>query len=56
MFIEFLSFTNEAILDRKSQTKDLSLLDDTVLNALDIDEHDRDSILKNQEIELTFLE
>ena len=37
MFIEFLSFTNDAVLDSR-QTNDMSLLEDTVLDALDLDE------------------
>ena len=37
MFVEFLSFTNDKVLDSR-QTEDLSLLNDTVLNALDINE------------------
>ena len=35
MFIEFLSFTNDQVINSR-KTEDLSLLDDTVLNALDI--------------------
>ena len=40
MFIGFLSYTNDVVMDNKVQTQgnnvDISMLDDTVLDALDI--------------------
>lgn len=47
MFIGFLSFTNEAILDRRKSAQNISLLDDTILNALDIDKVDDQNILED---------
>ena len=55
MFIEFLSFTNDKVLDTR-QTEDLSLLNDTVLNALDINEQEKNKVIKDRSVELTFLE
>ena len=55
MFIEFLSFTNDKVLDTR-QTEDLSLLNDTVLNALDINEQEKNKVIKDKSVELTFLE
>lgn len=55
MFIEFLAFTNEQVIDQR-KTEDLSLLDETVLHALDITEKDKNKIIKDKNIELTFLE
>ena len=38
MFIGFLSFTNDAVFEQqKENTADISMLDETVLNALDIE-------------------
>ncbi len=39
MFIGFLSYTNDAIIENQDQ--DISLLDETVLDALDIRKVDR---------------
>ena len=39
MFIGFLSYTNDAIIE--NQDHDISLLDETVLDALDIRKVDR---------------
>lgn len=36
-FIEFLAFTNDAIFDKRL-TQEYSILDDTVLDALQIDD------------------
>ena len=37
MFIGFLSYTNDAVFEQqKETTADISMLDETVLNALDI--------------------
>lgn len=55
MFIEFLSFTNEQVIDQR-KTEDFSLLDDTVLNALDISEKDKKKVIQDKNVELTFLE
>lgn len=40
MFIGFLGYTNDAITIRQRDTADISMLDETVLNALDIDRED----------------
>lgn len=55
MFIEFLAFTNDQLFDQRN-TEDLSLLDDTVLNALDINEQQKKKIVQDKKVELTFLE
>lgn len=38
MFIGFLSFTNDAVFEQQKENQaDISMLDETVLNALDIE-------------------
>ena len=37
MFIGFLAYTNDSITDPQNEIADISMLDETVLNALDID-------------------
>lgn len=55
MFIEFLSFTNDQVIDSR-KTEDLSMLDDTVLNALDINQSEKKMVHENRNVELSFLE
>ena len=43
MFIGFLSYTNEAVIENQDQ--DISLLDETVLDALDIRRVDRNECI-----------
>ena len=40
MFIGFLAYTNEAVIVPQKETADISMLDETVLNALDIDKEE----------------
>ncbi len=56
MFIGFLSYTNDAVLDVRQSTGDISMLDDTVLNALDITYEERNEVLKDDSMQLSFLE
>ena len=52
MFIEFLSFTNDQVINSR-KTEDLSLLDDTVLNALDINQNEKKQFQEEQNIQLS---
>lgn len=40
MFIGFLGYTNDSIIVPQKETADISMLDETVLNALDIDKEE----------------
>ncbi len=40
MFIGFLGYTNDAIIIPQKENADISMLDETVLNALDIDKEE----------------
>lgn len=37
MFIGFLAYTNDAVMQPQKENADISMLDETVLHALDID-------------------
>lgn len=54
MFIGFLGYTNDVVLDSKRKTVDISMLDETVLNALDIDKDEAENL--EDEIKPSFLE
>ena len=54
MFIGFLGYTNDVVLDSKRKTVDISMLDETVLNALDIDRDEAENL--EDEIKPSFLE
>lgn len=55
LFIEFLGYTNEQIIGHNA-TQDISMLDETVLHALDIDESDKQLIINQKNSSLNFLE
>lgn len=55
MFIGFLSYTNEAVLEQTRKSVDISMLDDSVLEALDINKEDAQQV-ENEKINATFLE
>lgn len=56
MFIGFLSYTNDAVFEqKKDNTADISMLDETVLNALDIPKEEAQQE-KNNDPEFSFLE
>ncbi len=47
LFIGFLSYTNDSLMDRRQSNQNISLLNDSVLNALDIDKVSEGEILNN---------
>lgn len=55
LFIEFLGYTNEQITGH-NVTQDISMLDETVLHALDINESERQMVINQKESTLSFLE
>lgn len=55
MFVGFLSYTNDMVLNRRN-SGDISMLDDTVLDALDITSREREEVLNDNSLNLTFLE
>lgn len=40
MFIGFLAYTNDSVMVPQKDNADISMLDETVLNALDINKED----------------
>ena len=40
MFIGFLAYTNDSVITPQKESADISMLDETVLNALDIDKEE----------------